>query len=124
MATHGIFPPPSTAHNSHKDCFECDQHFYSVQDQQETGLRYQGSISKTDAQSRLTKLVTSTKRDLDRLQEHLRSHGDLILTRWNKWSLNKRGEALSKSSRELFGPWPRPPAPKPDPNGRMPSGYS
>ena len=95
MDTLEIYPPP---HSAHKDCSICEQHFLSVEDQKSEAARKVTTYNDHDAQLLLNKMRLATLQDIKHFYDLLLSHGDVILSRWKKYSRVKREKLLSEAS--------------------------
>jgi hypothetical protein len=110
-----IFPPPAGIHS---DCEVCNDSYYTVKGQEEALVRYKtGEDSRfygykgspeddTAAQEMFYCLMTLVDREFEDLKDALKSHGDLVLSRWAKKSKDKRGMTLHTAAQNLFGEWP------------------
>jgi hypothetical protein len=91
----GIYQPPDAAH---KDCVTCEGHFPSVETQQQCGIPCKMELGNIAAQALLSDRLSDTRKNLQRVRNMLRSHGDLILARWKKYTPKRRAELLDKAS--------------------------
>jgi hypothetical protein len=103
-----IYPPPATAH---QDCSACKAHRLTEKDQHELELNgVDLTIVDMDdftAQRFLSDLMSEEKRDRQHVRDMVESHGDLIETRWKKFTRGKRADLLSSASPDLFPPGAR-----------------
>jgi hypothetical protein len=120
MSPPQIFPPPSGAHSA---CNICDMNYYKVETQQRaiphffSGCgeefdnayygAYVGSYTDSEAQAAILVMIGETTEDLEYVKRVLKTHGDLILSRWTKKSKDKRGKVLGSVATDCFGTWPR-----------------
>jgi hypothetical protein len=110
-----IFPPPSGVHS---ECLICELSYYTVDLQQRAVAvlspssitkfydAYAGQYTNEDVQGDICAALWQTNKDLDYVKCVLKTHGDLILSRWTKKSKDKRGTLLSSEASVCFGQWP------------------
>lgn len=101
-ASSSIFPPPKEAH---VECLYCDAHYLTVDAQLMHGRRYNGSYNDTEAQSVIDHTIETTTKSLKTVKNFLKTHGDLILSRWSKKTKKQRGLLLSTAAKSCFGEW-------------------
>lgn len=98
------FGPPGEVH---ANCVLCNMHFYSLDHQERPEVGYHSEFSNTQAQKWLDTHLEATQDDLMYVKEKLRTHGDLVVSRWFKKSKDKRGRLLSEAAEWCFGQWPK-----------------
>lgn len=96
-------PPPSGAH---KNCRLCDEHYWSVEAQQDMKSDIYVSLSDIQAYMALHCQLIDTKEKLKHVKSVLKSHGDLVLNRWRKYNQDKRAKLLAEASEYFFRPQP------------------
>jgi hypothetical protein len=66
-------------------------------------------VSYTDLEAwvAILAMISQTTEDLEHVKSVLKTHGDLILSRWTKKSKDKRGKVLGSVATSCFGTWPR-----------------
>jgi hypothetical protein len=69
---------------------------------------YAGQYTDEDAQGDICAALWQTNKDLGYVKCVLKTHGDLILSRWTKKSKDERGTLLSSEASVCFGQWPCP----------------
>ncbi|MCJ1241963.1 hypothetical protein MMC14_009970 [Varicellaria rhodocarpa] len=91
-----IFTPPCK-------CVVCQHSFYQPTQQFNPVFSYRGRISDADAQRIAAQYVQNARQDREYLSQQLASHADVILNRWKKKSMDKRGALLVNTIPELYG---------------------
>jgi hypothetical protein len=89
-----ILPPPISAH---KDCLICEGHFPSAKTQQEDRPSSKVHYGDSTAQKCVSEYLSDIHKNMQHFRNMLRSHGDLILGRWKKYSPKRRAELLNKA---------------------------
>lgn len=87
----------------HKDCDACSEHYLTEESLREGTFRRINKLNDRQAQSLLRKHLKDTEHDLQHVRDVLLSHGDVILSRWKKYSQDKRAKLLGTASM-LFSP--------------------
>lgn len=109
-ATTRVYPPPENPYCLGTippgRCDSCNRNFYSVAAQTSGVQRYHGSLTAEEAQAEINNLLTRIREDKADLKAKLHTRGDLIISRWSKKSIDKRGQLLCSSARFCFGEWP------------------
>ncbi|KAI1770070.1 hypothetical protein F4818DRAFT_434334 [Hypoxylon cercidicola] len=87
-------------------CHDCQVGFYLTAEQYDPGLSYRSRLSDADAR----RLVESSTRQIHETREYLaqrlKSHADLLMSRWRKQSLAKRQALLTEVAPDLeTSPW-------------------
>ncbi|MCJ1250205.1 hypothetical protein MMC30_007431 [Trapelia coarctata] len=90
-----IYPSPC-------DCVDCQNGYYLPQEQQSTLFSYRGRVSDSDARRIAASHVQAAQQDRDYLRQRLASHGDNIINRWKKKSVDKRQAMLMEAVPELY----------------------
>jgi len=109
-----VYPPPPGVHSN---CAVCDENYYTVETQQNAisdlnieskiCTLYKGYfITEEAAQQSLYTVIKGAIEDFEYIRGVLRSHGDLVMSRWTKKSKDKRGVLLDSASDVCFGNWP------------------
>lgn len=90
-----IYQPPC-------QCADCHNAFYLPEEQRNPLLSFRGRISDVDARRIAAQHVQDMQRERVYLQQRLASHGDLILSRWKKKSVEKRHALLIDACPDLY----------------------
>lgn len=106
MAAITIYPPPVTIEDDPNDVkTPLDEHYLSI-DAQQTGVkRYREGVEDTQAQESLDRLLRETRSNAKHIKVTLVSHGDVVLSRWKKYSHGKRATLPRAVSSETFKDW-------------------
>jgi len=90
-----IYQPPC-------QCVDCHNAFYLPEEQTNPLLSFRGRVSDFDARRIAAQYVQDMQRERKYLQQRLASHGDLILSRWKKKSVEKRHALLIDAVPDLY----------------------
>lgn len=94
-----LYPPPC-------ECDDCQEHYYTAEEQNVDRLCYTKVISDLGAQQILAKYVESLYDDRQYLQSQCASYGDVIVNRWKKKSRDKGQVCLLQADPYLYpGQW-------------------
>ncbi|KAL4405852.1 hypothetical protein CABS03_12253 [Colletotrichum abscissum] len=101
-----IRPPPH-------DCSKCQAGYYTESEQRGYRYSYHHSISDTSAIKIASTYVKALQESRKHITNRLRSHADLLMSRWRKRSQEERRELLHKAvpeleesqRRQLLVPW-------------------
>jgi hypothetical protein len=94
-----ICPPPLGAH---KDCKLCEEHYLTEGSQRKLMPQGVPTLNDEHAQLSLHATLQGINKSLDHVRAILCSHGDVILSRWNKFSQEKRANLLTTAAPHLF----------------------
>lgn len=78
-------------------CLDCDEQFFSVQDQYRQCMQYERKLTDREAAPTAKSLRSSAAVDPALVQERLAKHGDLVMSRWRKRSKDERAELLLRT---------------------------
>ena len=86
----------------HSDCRTCEQHFLIEEAQQPYVTRKFVALDDEMAERWLFKTLGETKEHLHHVKGMISSHGDVILSRWKKFSQAKRAKLLNTAAPEIL----------------------
>jgi len=92
-------PPPGSMHS---DCRTCEQHFLIEEAQPPYVTRKFVALDDEMAERWLFKTLGETKEHLHHVKGMISSHGDVILSRWKKFSQAKRAKLLNTAAPEIL----------------------
>jgi hypothetical protein len=95
---------PSSKHDG--DCEHCKRNYHSAEAQRRGTRSYGATFTREEAQAQLRSMMIDTEINLACVKQTLRTHGDLILSRWSKKSQDKRGITLNAAAPFCFTSWP------------------
>ncbi|KAK5694377.1 hypothetical protein LTR17_024858 [Elasticomyces elasticus] len=85
-------------------CTICEQQYLPYMTRKAPWLRHVMKMhSDAEAQSLAQQLVTATTKNLDAVREALEAHGDALLKRWVRKSVEKRAVIVRKAIPEAYG---------------------
>ena len=88
------------------ECHDCQLGWYDTQEQQNPPYLYRREISIQDATTIASSYIIQIRNDKTYLEKHLKSHADVLMSRWRKRSQDKRAtlvrEVAPNLPEELF----------------------
>ncbi|KAH6952089.1 hypothetical protein DER45DRAFT_636384, partial [Fusarium avenaceum] len=85
-----IAPPPC-------ECVDCQYSFYTVDQQRTPNFSYRNRFSEEDAQIVITEALNEIDQQQASLRNRIDTFGDLLLSRWRKYSQTKRQGLLEEA---------------------------
>jgi hypothetical protein len=83
------------------ECVDCQNGFYTVNEQYNPGLSYRHRLSDKEAERRVLSAVRVIYRRQVSLTKRMNIYGDVLLSRWKKRSQAKREALLKEAAPEL-----------------------
>jgi hypothetical protein len=106
MAGLKIYLPPVSVQEDPDDLDALLDEHYLTANAQETGRQeYKQEAGDVEAQNYLDDMLHKIRSNARHIKQKLESHGDVALSRWKKYSQEKRANLLRAASSGFFAGW-------------------